>query len=291
MNFLLRPNFDSRLLAGVLLILSCPLIAADIPQNEPRLVITNGNVTSGISSNRPVRATLRTIGDEIMRRYPTVTINIVGVEDVVVGDLTLSWPPRHSSVAEDDSTSVILAALVETMDTPTFSISRPAKNQFLLARAHGRERGGTPRGIDVFNLKRFLEGTLDKAALEVEVHQLELRLQTLNARYERIAGEIARGTRASGEQNEVKNELVMVKEHLQLAVKRLKRASPSKDETSKRLDQLIEVVRTTLAKLGSREEVPEFDYHAGTYLLVVIGSDAAIDVTRKVVTALEKSSD
>ncbi len=55
-----------------------------------------------------------------------------------------------------------------------------------------------------------------------------------------------------------------------------------------KLDQLQEIIRSTLQDTGIRSSstVPNFKYHPGTKLLIVIGKPEAIEVTRKIVNAL-----
>jgi hypothetical protein len=45
----------------------------------------------------------------------------------------------------------------------------------------------------------------------------------------------------------------------------------------------------TLARLRPGEKLPEFQFHPGSNLLIVIGSPASVDVTRKVIAALERN--
>lgn len=286
-RFLHRP----LLLALAVAAGACSLPAAEPTPPERRLVIAKGTFTGGAPNARPTPATLGNLADELMRRYPTITVNIVGVESVAFTDLTLRWPVQTADQQEEAAVAAILRALQEAAGERAFTLDRPSLNQFLLSNPRARGNSPASRRIDVFNLKTYMRGTGDKAAWEMELRQGELQLRALNANYERAKAQASTGQRPSSEADAFKNELQIMQERLTLVDKKVRRANPTAQEISTRLNQLIEVVRSTLAKFNPAEKAPEFEYHDGSHLLIVIGSDEAIDVTRKVVTALEKSSD
>src|SRR4051794_26541181 len=70
-----------------------------------------------------------------------------------------------------------------------------------------------------------------------------------------------------------------------------------KELPEKSLEELEKIILTTLDQLqGSRgssgkSETPNFQFHAGANLLVVIGSSEALDVARRVITALPGQAD
>jgi hypothetical protein len=54
------------------------------------------------------------------------------------------------------------------------------------------------------------------------------------------------------------------------------------------IEQIEQAVTATLQLLNTPELQPQMQFHPGTNLLIVVGSEEAIDVARKVVAALEK---
>ena len=191
---------------------------------------------------------------------------------------------------QDAAVNAVLTALVEATDNRAFSVSHLGENQFLLARPRS-ELARATRNVEVFNLKLYLEGPGERAMLEADLHERELQLELIESQRDRIKAAVSTGSMSTEELKVVESQRAQAKERMQLAAKQLLRARPNKEETARRLDQLFQVVQSTLAKLDPDEKMPEFEYHAGTHLLIVIGSDPAIAVTRKVVAALEKSSD
>jgi hypothetical protein len=73
------------------------------------------------------------------------------------------------------------------------------------------------------------------------------------------------------------------------ALKEQLEQDPSDEEINKLLAQISEMVTEALNKLQPDAKPPEFQFHKGTDLLVVIGSASAVDITRKVVAALEQA--
>jgi hypothetical protein len=63
-------------------------------------------------------------------------------------------------------------------------------------------------------------------------------------------------------------------------------------EVAKSLDELEQIVRVTLESLkqGSVVEMPSFRFHRGANLLIIVGTRNAVEVARKVVTALPQPS-
>jgi hypothetical protein len=251
------------------------------------MTISRGLI-AGVSANgQPVRATVGNLAAEIMRRYPSVTINVVGVEDVVVDDVTVRWPR-----ALDDAfhaVHAVLETLARANEPQKFTVADLAGNQFILGRPRNPE-GPSGRTIEVFNLKLYLEGGADPADLKAAVQQCQLRLDSLQKRFPEMKSRVDTGNLPSIQLSELKNAISEEDARLGMLMQKLKRATPTKEEISKRIDDLQRVVASTLEKFNPDEKMPEFEYHAGTHLLIVIGSATAIDVTRKVVSAVEKSS-
>ena len=293
MNILL-PFLSRRLCCRFLFL--CGLIAAshaapaaDDAHATSALVIAQGTIVGASTNSQPTRATLRNLADELMRRYRSTTINITGVDDVVIDNVTIRWPTVENSDQVPDAVNAILSTLAEAAEHRTFSVSRPGWNTFLLSRPRGPAR--TERNIEVFNLRHYLKGGGNQAALETALRESELRLSALMEELRRVAREVSGGLVSSRVQEEAKHRVELEENRHQLLKQQLQRMTPTKEQTSKRIDQLSAAVKSTLAKLDPREKAPEFEYHDGTHLLIVIGSETALDVARKVVTALEKSSD
>ena len=58
------------------------------------------------------------------------------------------------------------------------------------------------------------------------------------------------------------------------------------DVVHQNLDELQLLIKNTLLQLDGSSDQPDFKYHPGTKLLIVIGNPEAIEVTRKIVNAL-----
>jgi hypothetical protein len=286
-----------RLVASAVLALTALLPtsarAAETPdagaaKASPRLIISHGVFTD--TDGQPVPATLKNLGDLIMHRYPPTSINLVGVENVVVDDVTLQWPPyRHDSV--QNAVDAVLFAFAEATKHQKFAVAKMGQGIFVLTSPEADFARQTPRRIEVFNLKLYLEGHGNSAELEAAVREAEMSLQLEKKVIERITRDVAHGERPAQEQDLFKSKIAADQDRLQLLTQQLSRKKLSNEETSKRIDQLLQVVNDTLQKLSPGAKMPDYEYHSGTYLLIVIGSDTALDVTRKVVNALEKSAD
>lgn len=55
---------------------------------------------------------------------------------------------------------------------------------------------------------------------------------------------------------------------------------------AQKVDELKELILFTLTDLNSSTELPNFKFHSGTKLFIVIGKPEAIEVTRKIINAL-----
>ncbi|HVS52073.1 MAG TPA: hypothetical protein VHD62_06925 [Opitutaceae bacterium] len=261
--------------------------AASEPSGPTQLVIAHGVIQGRTTDGRPTRATLRNLADELMRLYPTAVINIAGVDDVVVGDVILHVP--HVGFDRVDGTvHAILDTLVEATDEPKFAVKRFGERTYVLSRT--RVTSAAPaRNIEVFNLKLYLEGPGETAELELQRREAETHLDDLGKNLKKTTARFAAGLQPTDESDQIQSEIELQKNRIDLLKQKLERKHLSKEMVSARIDALVQVARSTLEKLNPGEKPPEFEYHAGTYLLIVIGSDTAIDVTRKVVNALQQS--
>src|SRR5581483_11449025 len=102
--------------------------------------------------NMAVPGTLANIAAELMRRYPEVTINIAGVEGVIIDNVTLRCP-RVGRDHVDGAVNAILNTLAAG-DRGKFEVNRYGENQFVLFPPPRPE--SARRNIEVFNLQFYL---------------------------------------------------------------------------------------------------------------------------------------
>jgi hypothetical protein len=228
------------------------------------LVITNGTF---LRDGQSTEATLRNIVDAIVQRYPQVNVTMVGAENVLIRNLRLRWGKR--SVTENfDPKDVPLRGMFAALREASgrqFNLEDFSPNDFLIS---AKEKPEASRRVEVFNLSSLPNIRQDNV-LQTELDRLETEMAVLTKRY------------AAEHPRVVENTLRIdtIKAQLARAPKRI-------DNTEKLLEEIQNVVRVTLQRIKPDEPSPEFKYHTGTGLLVVIGSESGLEVTRKVVAAL-----
>jgi hypothetical protein len=242
--------------------------------NDTPLVIADGVLRDYLVDGKPATATLRNLVPIVQRHYPASNITMIGVDDIAVGDLVLQWapkPPDPHAPLRSPPLNLVLRALSEASGHK-FRVSDPEDPfTFLLVKSDDPGALG-PRVADVVYIGHILSHGINKAEIEVKLIDSQTRMSLAEERY--------------GEKYPGKDDLSDLTAVLK---KQLERANPSDEEISKLLTQISEVVTDTLTKLQPDAKPPEFQFHKGTDLLVVIGSASAVDITRKVVAALDQA--
>jgi hypothetical protein len=199
---------------------------------------------------------------------------MIGVDDIVVGDLVLQWAPRpaeHYASPQPPPLNLVLKALSEASGRK-FRVSDPEDAQtFLLFKDDDPGRLG-PRVVDVVYIGRLLGNGLSKTSIEEKLNELQTRMSSLDER-----------------NPDYKSQKQYLSAEADVLKKQLEQANPSDEEINKLLGQISEIVTEAVTKLQPDAKPPEFRFHRGTNLLVVIGPGAAVDITRKVVAALEQA--
>lgn len=275
----LRPAFFALLIAAT----SWSVSAAEKDQKNDseatpvvvqRLVITKG----ALENKKP--ATLRNVVDYICRIHPEANITLVGVDEVLVGDLVLRSvalfrPPEHVPGTSITSAEMIarkmpieaMLTAVEAASGYKFKTRGFEPNTFVLLPPDGSSR---PRTTEVFNLGTMKQSRLN-AQVQEKIRELETELAVLRASY--------------GEKHP------MTLDHLarlKALNAQLQETSPSSSDSAKLVERIREVVLLALAPRPGEAE-PDFKFHPGANLLVVAGTEEAVEVTRKVIAALEKT--
>jgi hypothetical protein len=267
------PLFQPGLVVSLLFALSGTSFAADdrdqaratrlaqLNSNSSELVIKNAAFVSDVDST-PKAATMTNLVRALLRKYPEVNITIVGAEGVSVDNATIRWRERSSLYSNSASARATLTALREASGRK-FDVQEFGDGDFLVST---QRAGASGRSIEVFKLGRLIGETIG-LPVQKEIARLQNERGMLSAnhgpefpRMKQIAAEIAgleRQTEAS--------------EALCYAL----------------LDQIRHAVGTTLEDLKSTEPMPEFKLHSGTGLMIVIGGEQGLEVTRKIVAALE----
>lgn len=234
------------------------------------LLIANGVFAARNGRTSP--ATLRNLVDAITQRYPHANITIVGVDDVLIRDLRLRWGKNavfEKGGAEDVPLQGMLTALREASGR-RFELQVFGKNDFVLSAIGG---GASPTRIEVFNLKSL------PAVRQIPGGSAQLELFNLEGERRILA-------------NQYTNDHPRMKEnavHIEQTQAKLASQTKSTEETTRQfLGQIESIVRITLQQLnhGATPLDPEFKFHPGTGLLVVVGNEQALEVTRKVIAAL-----
>jgi hypothetical protein len=235
------------------------------PDASTTIEIVNGKISGVTENGKPVPATLRNVVQhllQITKRQSYVAVTFVGVEDLLIDKLTLQIASRPESL------DIALAALGEASGRK-FRAQRFGDMDIMLV---SDPQGGPARSAEVFNLSRLL----DNDELKVLDRQLEEAIHEFGAFQKNLGDQDGRVT-------VLKSRMEMIE------AQRRKAAAKPVPKSDKLINQIQETVAMTLDRLKSGEKWPEFQFHPGTNLLVVIGSPDAIDITRKVVAALEKT--
>ena len=228
---------------------------------ETLLKIVNGKIANVTKDGQPVPATLSAIVDKLREEYGDASITLVGVDNVLIENVTLRLAPRNSALRS------ALTALAEASGRKFRVQDFSDKDVVLTA---DRSPVGN-RIVEVFNLGPLLSNNRAKQ-LERELRDAETNLIAVRKVMGNDHGRVA----------DINTQIEILKSHLAQA------APPPNG--AKVIDQIKETVSITLQLLKSAEHQPEFQYHPGMNLLIVVGGDDAIEVTRKVVTALEKGA-
>jgi hypothetical protein len=251
---------------------SAPVPLPSVTDQTP-LVIANGVLRDYLVDGQPASATLRNLVPIVQLHYPESNITMIGVDDIVVGDLTLQWALKggHFAPPRPPPLNLVLKALAEASGRK-FRVSDPEDGLTFLLTKYDDPGALGPRVVDVVYIGRLLGHGRSKTSIEEQLNELQIRMNYLNERY---GGN-------NPEKQHLSDESAVLK-------KQLEQANPSDQEIDKLLAQISEVVSEALTKLQPDAKPPEFQFHRGTNLLVVIGPGAAVDITRKVVAALEQA--
>jgi hypothetical protein len=262
----LSSRFRSLLVTGLLVLAGswpCVTRAQSSPPAAPETVIriTNGNIANVTKDGQPVPATLQRIVDILRAEYRSASITIVGVDDVLIQNVTLRMAPRAASLRS------ALIALVEASGRK-FRVDASSDQDFALL----ADRSPVGHRIaEVFNLGPLLSSNrashLDRQLRDLEMNLAATR-KVMGAEHSRI--------------KDITTEIELIKAHLA--------QTSSAPNSAKVIEQIQETVDVTLRLLRSAEKQPEFQFHPGTNLLIVVGGNDAIEVTRKVVAALQKGA-
>ncbi|HUR60517.1 MAG TPA: hypothetical protein VM029_22545 [Opitutaceae bacterium] len=267
MNTLARRRPCSLLVA---LLAFCPVLRGQEP-NQPapkrptppsEIVITKGTFEW---NGQKGPATLRRVVDAITSRYPRANITIVGADNVMIDDVTLRLRTSFVDGKEHVPLHGMLVAL-RAASRRHFGVDAFSENDFVLS---GDKAQATVRA-EVFKLGQSDDGKFRNAALRAEIAKLETELAVLGRRY--------------GPDHPSMKDITVRRDVLK---EQANQGGPSPAAPAKLLSDIQEVVLMTLERLRPGDDHPEFKYHSGTGLMVVIGSEEAIDVTRKVVDALK----
>jgi hypothetical protein len=264
----------------VLLALSSPVYAQNaatkdasgfkpLPNNKP-LVISQGVIQDG----RNTPATVQNLVGLIREIYRGTNVTVLGVDDVVVGDLTLQWQ-GHRAPVTGEWVNPELNGVLTTLCLASgrkFMVTSFGPNDFLLRVPENDDEGPSARRTtEVFNLSSLTKQNYRRAGLEQEIRSIEVELVVLRTRY--------------GDKHP---RVVELTDRLDVYKAQLAQPASGAPDPIKLIEQIQEIVRSTLEQ-KSIKQLPEFKYHSGSNLLVVVGNGEAIDLTRKVIAALEKT--
>lgn len=246
--------------------------------DEP-LVIANGKFTRD-GQSKP--ATVKNLVELVRLRYPDANITAVGVDDIVIDQLTLHWARYRDAPSLGEISMRVNPPLKAVLTTLSAAAGRKfvptmfSEKDVLLEVPEGL-RGSSGSVVEVFNLSPFLtRGSRRTANVEEQLRNLQLELAVLSKRYADKHPSVV----------DLTNRIDLVKAQ----IAELGRSKAEVNQAaSDLLGQIDQVVRSTLARQKAGEKPPEFQFHSGSNLLVVTGSDSAVNVTRKVIAALEKN--
>jgi hypothetical protein len=229
------------------------------------LKIASGKIVDASRSGPALPATLSNVVGVLRESYPEASITVVGVDDVLIDNITLRIAPR--TTRREGALRIALAALAEASGR-SFRVQDFGDQDFVL----GAERSPPGRRFaEVFNLGTLLSNhrgrQVERELRDAETHLAAIR-KVMGNDHPRVAE---------------------INTHIEI-LKATKAQAGTPPETSKVIDQIKEAVAVTLAMLRSPEKVPDFQFHPGANLLIVVGGDDTIDITRKVVAALEKGA-
>jgi hypothetical protein len=247
---------------------SVPVPLPSVSDDTP-LVIANGVLRDYLVDGKPARATLGNLVPIVQRHYPASNITMIGVDDIIVGDLVLQWAPKVSVPnlpPRPPPLNLVLLALTEASGRKFRASDNQDSSTFLLVKYDDPGVLG-PRVADVVYIGNILNHEIDKKKIQENINYFQDHVSSL-------VGNIP-------EKEFLLKEIAALKEQLE--------QDPSDEEINKLLAQISEMVTEALNKLQPDAKPPEFQFHKGTDLLVVIGSASAVDITRKVVAALEQA--
>lgn len=225
---------------------------------------------------------MKNLVELIRQRYRNVNITVIDVDDVTVQQLTLHWARYVDSKPEgspgrvvDPPLEGVLAALAEASGRK-FSVSGFGPKDFLLRLPESLHEGSDPV-TEVFNLSPFLnQGSRRAAELESQLRDLQIELGVLQKRYAEKHPSVI----------DLNNRIDLVKAQLADSNRPSKEAVAA---AAKLVEDIKAAVDGTLHLQKSVESAPQFQFHPGSNLLVAVGGQNAINVTRKVIAALEKN--
>jgi len=224
--------------------------------------IANGKITNVTKDGQPVPATLRNIVDMLREEYRGASITIVGVDNVMIENVTLRLAPRNSALRS------ALTALAEASGRK-FRVQDFSEQDVVLMA--DRSPVGN-RIAEVFNLGPLLNNNNQAKQLERQLRDAETNLaavrKVMGSDHPRV--------------KDITTEIELIKAHL------------------------AQVGTSTGWQEGNRTNRADREYHPGALKvsreaarvpvssghepLIVVGGDEAIEVTRKVVAALEKGA-
>jgi len=230
------------------------LTAAARPASS--LVIANGKIEPG---GWP--ATLTTVVARLAERYPNDTI-ILGdsVGEFLIPDLTI-----HFGGVSDPSPMMDYLQVIVAASNGRLVLDGNPRGPYTITRRVATA-SQAPRHVAVFNLGLT---PANDPSLEYELKQAQVELNVLQ------------------ETNGPHHPTVEAKrvEIRTLEEQIAKQKAELENQARTRLDQIKDILAQTLDSLGLNENV-SVQFHPGANLLIVTGSDAALDVATKIVTAM-----
>ena len=255
------PRLSSLLV--LLLTLGLPLAPAQDAMLPPGpLVIAEGKVKH---DGRSEPATLANIVGLLRALHPRTNINIVGNQDLLVGDLVLKWGTAPTMDQLRGTLAAIAAASEGKIEVRDFG-----ERDFLLRTT---PNSGDSTAVEVFNLDPLLSRGVPVVALEHRLREAELQFAIADKTWP--AGDKEAGLKQIGGETSV----------LRAKIADAQKAAESAAPVVRRIQEVVEM---TLALRKLNEKSPQFSYHPGANLLIVTGSQNAIEVTRKVLGAMRE---